>query len=137
MERPNEKNIIKSLTTKEDKENIILKLIFRNEEFFIKNWDEKKENKYKIPKSTIHNLIKSLLGQGYIVKKSKKPIKVVFTPIIKEFLLIIEENYEIPIEKLRIGYNDPNLDKIIDRLVDAEILHRFTKNLEIYLKIIR
>jgi len=110
---------------------------FKYEEFFPKDWNEKMENEYKIPKATLYNLIKSLLKQEYIVRKSIKPIKVVFPPIIKDILLIIEDNLVIPIKELRLRYNDQNLDKIIDRFVDAEILQKFTKNIEIYLKIIR
>lgn len=137
MEIINEKKIINSLATKEDRENIILRFIFRYEEFYIKIWDKKMEEKYKIPKASIYNLINSLEKQDYIVKKSKKPFKVAFSPIIKEILLIIEENIEIPIKELRKRYNDIDLSKIIDRLTDAEILDRFPKHYDIYLKIIR
>ncbi|MFX1257629.1 MAG: hypothetical protein ACFFAN_07215 [Promethearchaeota archaeon] len=121
---------------KETRENIILRKIFENNEFFITNWNRDLEEKYKIPKNSLYNIIKSLIKQKLIIRKSLKPIRVTFTPKISNMLLIIEDNGEIPLKELEQNFSYQELPNIVEKLIDAEIIKKFTKNLNIYLKMI-
>jgi len=134
MDETINKESYKKKIPKDTRENIILRDLFLNNEFLIRDWNKKKEIQFSIPKSSLYNLIKSLKSQNIIIIKSLSPKRATFTPQIKDLLLIIEENKEISLIALTQDLK-PDIENIIDRLVDAKIIEKFIKGTNVYLKI--
>ena len=128
------KESYKKKIPKDTRENIIIRELFLNNEFLIRDWNKNKEIQFNIPKSSLYNLIKSLESQNIIIIKSLSPKKATFTPQITDLLLIIEENKEISLLELKQDLK-PEIEIIIDRLVDAKIIEKFIKGTKVYLKI--
>lgn len=121
---------------KSKRENVIMRQLFENNEFLIKNWNKTMENTYKIPKNSLYRLTNGLVTQKLIIKTDNKPKRFVFDVKIKDLLKIIEENDLTPLDKLDIQTEGLSIRSIIDRFVDAKILEKVVIDFQIYLKII-
>ncbi|MFW9973079.1 MAG: hypothetical protein ACFFDF_23050 [Candidatus Odinarchaeota archaeon] len=117
--------------SKFDKENIILREIFKNGKFIVKDW----LNEQMIPKNSINYLIKSLETEGFIKTKSQKPKIVDFTHKISKILLLIEKSDYIFNNELSNNFNYNNIDNIIERLIDAKIVSMDIKNKKVCYRI--
>lgn len=134
MDETINKESLRKKIPKDTRENIILRELFLNNEFLIRDWNKKKEIQFNIPKNSLYNLIKSLKSQNIIIIKSSSPSRATFIPLIKDLLFIIEENKEISLLALTQDLK-PDIVNIIDRLGDAKIIEKFIKGTKIYLKI--
>jgi len=118
--------------TKFERENNILREIFKDDEFIPKDWIKNEI----IPKNSLYYLIKSLESQGLIKIKAKKPIVIGFPLKISQILLLIEKNNDISYNELIKNFSNNNFDKIIDRLISAKIIKMESKNNRICFQII-
>lgn len=118
--------------TKFERENNILREIFKDDEFIPKDWIKNEI----IPKNSLNYLIKSLESQGLIKIKAKKPIVIGFPLKISQILLLIEKNNDISYNELIKNFSNNNFDKIIDRLISAKIIKMESKNNRICFQII-
>ena len=109
------------------KENNILREIFKNDKFIVKDWS----NEQRIPKNSINYLIKSLEAEGFIKSKSQKPKIVGFTHKISQILLLIEKSDFISKNDLSNNFNDNNIDNIIERFIDAKIIRMDIEDKEV------
>ena len=110
--------------SKFEKENFILKKIFKNTRLIIKDW----LNEEVIPKNSLNYLIKSLESNGFIKIKSHNPKIVGFTHKISQILLLIEKSDNITKNELYNNFNDNDINNIIARLIDAKIIKMDIKN---------
>ena len=105
---------------KREKENRILKEIYRREKLFVKNLI----NIPELPKNSIYRHIKELINQKLIEKISDNPIVVIFPLGIKIFLMKIRQEELVRINDLIafINTNDLNSTEILQRFIEADIL---------------
>jgi len=118
--------------TKFERENYILREIFKNDELVLKDWTKNEI----IPKNSLSYLINSLESDGFIKKKANKPMVIGFSHTISKILLLIEKNNDISNNELIKNFSNNKIDDIIERLRDAKLIKMESRNKKIYFKII-
>lgn len=105
---------------KREKENRILKEIYRREKLFVKNLI----NIPELPKNSIYRHIKELINQKLIEKISDNPIVVIFPLSINLFLMKIQQEKLVRLNDLNafIKKNNLNNTEILQRFIEANIL---------------
>ena len=105
---------------KREKENRILKEIYRREKLFVKNLI----NIPELPKNSIYRHIKELINQKLIEKISYNPIVVKFPLSIEIFLMKIQQEELVRLNDLIAFMNKNDLDntEILQRFIEANIL---------------
>ena len=105
---------------KREKENRILKEIYRREKLLVKNLI----NIPELPKNSIYRHIKELINQKLIEKISDNPIVVIFPLSIKIFLMKIQREELVRLNDLNAFINTNGLDntEILQRFIEANIL---------------
>ena len=105
---------------KREKENRILKEIYKREELLLKDLI----NIPELPKNSVYKHIKDLINQKLIERISENPIVVKFPLSIKIFLMKIQEEKLVKLNDLKafINKNDLKNTEILERFIEAKIL---------------
>jgi len=105
---------------KREKENRILKEIYKREELLLKDLI----NIPELPKNSVYKHIKDLINQKLIERISENPIVVKFPLSIKIFLMKIQEEKLVKLNDLKafINKNDLKNTEILPRFIEANIL---------------
>ena len=119
---------------KREKENRILKEIYRREKLFGKNLN----NIPELPKNSIYRHIKELINQKLIERISDNPIVVKFPLNTIIFLMKIKKEKLVKLNDIKtfINRNDLKNTDILERFIEAEIITVSIEDKDVFISLV-